>query len=57
MISIVACCHDAKLCADAAWDFRSQRYLSLRWTSKRRVRYIILSLEVGLFVAVHSYAW
>jgi len=23
MISIVACCHSAKLCAHAAWDFRS----------------------------------
>jgi len=30
--------------------------LSLRWTSKRRVRSIILSLEVGLFEAVQSYA-
>jgi len=26
MISIVACCHDAKLCAYAARDFRSQQY-------------------------------
>jgi len=26
MISIVACCHGAKLCAHAARDFRSQRY-------------------------------
>jgi len=26
MISIVACCHGAKLCAHAAWDFRSQQY-------------------------------
>ena len=25
MISIVACCHGAKLCANAAWDFRSQQ--------------------------------
>jgi len=24
MISIVACCHDAKLCAHAVRDFRSQ---------------------------------
>ena len=24
--SIVACCHSAKLCAYAAWDFRSQQY-------------------------------
>ena len=27
VISIVACCHGAKLCAHAAWDFRSQHYL------------------------------
>jgi len=26
--SIVACCHSAKLCAYAAWDFRSQQYLT-----------------------------
>ena len=26
MISIVACCHGAKLCAYAALDFRSQHY-------------------------------
>jgi len=26
MISIVACCHNAKLCAHAARDFRSQQY-------------------------------
>jgi len=26
MISIVACCHSAKLCAHAARDFRSQQY-------------------------------
>jgi len=26
MISIVACCHGAKLCAHAARDFRSQHY-------------------------------
>ena len=26
MISIAACCHSVKLCALAAWDFRSQRY-------------------------------
>ena len=25
-ISIVACCHSAKLCAHAAWDFRSQQH-------------------------------
>jgi len=25
MISIVACCHGAKLCAHAAQDFRSQQ--------------------------------
>jgi len=24
MISIVACCHGAKLCPHVAWDFRSQ---------------------------------
>jgi len=27
MISIVACCHGAKLCAHAARDFRSQHYV------------------------------
>ena len=26
MISVVACCHGAKLCAHAAWVFRSQHY-------------------------------
>jgi len=26
VISIVACCHGAKLCAHAARDFRSQQY-------------------------------
>ena len=26
MISVVACCHGAKLCAHAARDFRSQQY-------------------------------
>jgi len=26
MISIVACCHGAKLCAHATRDFRSQHY-------------------------------
>jgi len=26
MVSIVACCHSAKLCAHAARDFRSQQY-------------------------------
>jgi len=25
MNSIVACCHGVKLCAHAAWDFRSQK--------------------------------
>jgi len=30
MISIVACCHGAKLCAHAARDFRSQQFQS--WT-------------------------
>jgi len=25
VISIVACCHGAKLCAHAVWDFRSQK--------------------------------
>ena len=27
VISIVACCHGAKLCAHAARDFRSQHYV------------------------------
>jgi len=27
VVSIVACCHGAKLCAHAARDFRSQQYL------------------------------
>jgi len=26
--SVVPCCHSAKLCAYAAWDFRSQQYVS-----------------------------
>jgi len=26
MISIVSCCHGAKLCAHTAWDFRSKKY-------------------------------
>jgi len=30
MISIVACCHSAKLCAHAARDFRSQQYHQLK---------------------------
>jgi len=34
MISIVACCHGAKLCAHAARDFRSHQYL-LEWRPKR----------------------
>jgi len=29
MISIVACCHGAKLCAHAARHFRSQQFLAM----------------------------
>jgi len=29
MISIVACCHGAKLCAHAARDFRSHHYQNI----------------------------
>ena len=37
MISIVACCHGAKLCAHAARDFRSQQYgaVTRMWRSCR----------------------
>jgi len=37
VISIVACCHGAKLCAHAARDFRSQQgQVSQRWTANNK---------------------
>jgi len=37
VISIVACCHGAKLCTHAAWDFRSQQngVVTRMWRSCR----------------------
>jgi len=37
MISIVACCHSAKLCAHAARDFRSQQNgaVTRMWRTRR----------------------
>jgi len=39
MISIVACCHGAKLCAHAAPDFRSQQSQYQGGHIKRRLLY------------------
>jgi len=41
VISIVACCHGAKLCAHAIRDFRSQQYYGLRVCGQKYIIIII----------------
>ena len=53
MISVVACCHGAKLCTHAARDFRLQhhaekRKISIIVESARRVRFLVESDKVTL---------
>jgi len=47
MISIVACCHSAKLCAYAARDFRSQQYTN--WRGLLWIHVVLSQKLVGVY--------
>ena len=42
---IVTCCHSAKLCAHAAWDFRLQQYTSM-WKYNFEFGFISVNLQL-----------